>query len=131
MLNLTARLAAVLHVWESQTHYASLSCLQRAWELVSSHATRYELVFVPPPPLPQQEADVVAVIEQLRICRFETDYKEVTTEPIGLLLGIPSNRLRAALLRMEQRGLIELCGGKTALINCMRMFSQSRNITWR
>ncbi|HDS1131991.1 TPA: DUF3987 domain-containing protein [Stenotrophomonas maltophilia] len=131
MLNLTARLAAVLHVWESQTHYVSLSCLQRAWALVSWHATQYELVFVPPPPLPQQEADVAAVIEHLKIFRFETDYKEVPTEPIGLLLGIPSNRLRAALLRMEQRDLIELCGGKTAFINCVKMFSRSRNITWR
>lgn len=131
MLNLTARLAAVLHVWESQTHYVSISCLQRAWALVSWHATQYELVFVPPPPLPQQEADVAAVIEHLKIFRFETDYKEVPTEPIGLLLGIPSNRLRAALLRMEQRDLIELCGGKTTLINCMKMFSRSRNITWR
>lgn len=27
MLNLTARLAAVFHVWESQTHYVSISCL--------------------------------------------------------------------------------------------------------
>lgn len=131
MLNLTARLAAVLHVWESQTHYVSISCLQRAWALVSWHATQYELVFVPPPPMPQQEADVAAVIEHLKIFRFETDYKEVPTEPIGLLLGIPSNRLRAALLRMEQRDLIELCGGKTTFINCMKMFSRSRNITWR
>ncbi|ARQ88889.1 DUF3987 domain-containing protein [Stenotrophomonas maltophilia] len=131
MLNLTARLAAVLHVWESETHYVSNSCLQRAWALVSWHATQYELVFVPPPPLPQQEADVAAVIEHLKIYRFETDYKEVPTEPIGLLLAIPSNRLRAALLRMEQRDLIELCGGKTTFINCMKMFSRSRNITWR
>lgn len=131
MLNLTARLAAVLHVWESQTHYVGLSCLQRAWALVSWHATQYELVFAPPPPIPQQEADVAAVIEHLKIFRFETDYKEVLTEPIGLLLGIPTNRLRAALLRMEQRDMIELCGGKTTFINCMKMFSRSRNITWR
>ncbi|WP_238527736.1 YfjI family protein [Pseudoxanthomonas spadix] len=131
MLNLTARLAAVLHVWESETRYVSTSCLQRAWALVSWHATQYELVFVPPPPLPQQEADVTAIIEHLKINRFSIDYKEVPTERIGLLLGIPSNRLRAALLRMEDRDLIELCGGKTTFINCMKMFSQFRNITWR
>lgn len=72
-----------------------------------------------------------AVIEHLAAHRFSIDYKEVPTEHIGLLLGLPSNRLRAALLRMEQRGLIELCGGKTTFINCMKMFSRSRNITWR
>ncbi|OAX87918.1 hypothetical protein A7D16_13840 [Xanthomonas nasturtii] len=131
MLNLTARLAAVLHVWESQTHYVSISCLQRAWELVSWHATQYERVFVPPPPLPQQEADVEAVIEHLQASRFSIDYKEVPTEPIGLLLNMPSNRLRAAVLRMAQRDIIELCGGKTTFINCTKMFSRSRNITWR
>lgn len=131
MLNLAARLAAVLHVWESKTHYVSLSCLQRAWELVFWHATQYELVFAPTPPLPQQEADVAAVIEHLTAHRFEADHKEVPTEPIGLLLGIPSNRLRAALLRMEQRDLIELCSGRTTFINCTKMFSRSRNITWR
>lgn len=131
MLNLTARLAAVLHVWESPTHYVSTSCLERAWGLVSWHATQYELVFAPPPPLPQQETDVDAVIEHLAAHRFSIDYKEVPTEPIGLLLGLPSNRLRAALLRMEQRILIELCDGKTIFINCTKMFSRSRNITWR
>lgn len=131
MLNLTARLAAVFHVWESQTHYVSISCLERAWKLVSWHATQYELVFVPPPPLPQQEDDVEAVTRHLATYRLFVDYKEVPTERIGLLLGIPSNRLRAALLRMEQRGLIELCGGKTTFINCTKMFSLSRNITWR
>lgn len=131
MLNLTARLAAVLHVWESETHYVSLSCLQRAWALVSWHATQYELVFVPPPPIPQQEVDVRAVIEHLELNRFSIDYKEVPTEPIGLLLGISNIRLRAALLRMEQRDLIELCGGKTTFINCMKMFERSRHITWR
>ncbi|WP_338334964.1 YfjI family protein [Xanthomonas euvesicatoria] len=131
MLNLTARLAAVLHVWESKTHYVSISCLQSAWALVSWHANQYELVFVPPPPLPQQEADMAAVIQHLHLSRFSLDYKEVPTEPIGLLLSMPSNRLRAALLRMEQRQLIELCGGKTTFINCTKMFSRSRNITWR
>lgn len=131
MLNLTARLAAVFHVWESQTRYVSISCLERAWDLVSWHAAQYELVFVPPPPLPQQEDDVEAVIEHLAAHRFFIDYKEVPTERIGLLLGLPSNRLRAALLRMEQRGLIELCGGKTMFINCTKMFSRSRKITWR
>lgn len=131
MLNLTARLAAVLHVWESSTHYISASCLQRAWALVSWHATQYELVFVPPPPLSQQEADVSAVIEHLKNNRFSMDYKEVPTEPIGLLLGIPSNRLRAALLRMEQRDLIEHCGDKSTFINCVKMFSRFRSITYR
>ena len=131
MLNLTARLAAVLHVWESQTHFVSASCLERAWMLVYWHATQYELVFVPPPPIPQQEADVRAVVEHLTINRFSLDYQEVPTEPVGLLLGIPNNRLRAALLRMEQRDLIELCGGKTMFINCTKMFARSRNMTWR
>lgn len=131
MLTLTARVAAVLHVWESETHYVSVSCLQRAWGLVSWHASQYEQVFVPPPPIPQQEADVLAVVDHLTAQRFSLNYEEVPTEPIGLLLGIPNNRLRAALLRMEQRGLIEFCEGKTALINCLKMFSRSRNITWR
>ncbi|WP_369349765.1 DUF6538 domain-containing protein [Stenotrophomonas sp. JAG2] len=70
-------------------------------------------------------------IEHLTIKRFSTDYKEVPTEPIGLLLGIPSSRLRAAPLRMEQRYLIESCGGKATFINCTKMFAQSRSITWR
>jgi hypothetical protein len=131
MLYLTARLAAVLHVWESETRYISTSCLQRAWELVWWHASQYELAFVPPPLLPQQEADVTAVMEHLTAQRFLLNYQEVPTEPVGLLLGLPNNRLRAALLRMEQRDLIELCEGKTAFIDCSKMFSRSRNITWR
>lgn len=131
MLNLTARLAATFHVWESQTRYVSLSSLERAWHLVSWHAGQYADLFVPPPPMPQQEADVAAVVEHLVANRFSIDYREVSTEPIGLLLGISSNRLRAALLRMEQRGMIELCGGKTAFIDCMKMFSPSRCITYR
>ena len=131
MLNLTARLAAVLHVWESKTHYVSTSCLQRAWNLVSWHAGQYEIVFVPPPPLSQQEFDVTAVVKHLNTHRFSTDYRQVPTEPIGLLLNIPPRRLRAALLRMEQRDMIELCDGKATFIDCMKMFSRSRNITWR
>ena len=131
MLNLTARLAAVLHVWESKTHYVSTSCLQRAWNLVSWHAGQYEIAFVPPPPLSQQEFDVTAVVKHLNTHRFSTDYRQVPTEPIGLLLNIPPRRLRAALLRMEQRNMIELCDGKATFIDCMKMFSRSRNITWR
>ena len=131
MLNLTARLAAVLHVWESKTHYVSTSCLQRAWNLVSWHAGQYEIAFVPPPPLSQQEFDVTAVVKHLNTHRFSTDYRQVPTEPIGLLLNIPPRRLRAALLRMEQRDMIELCDGKATFIDCMKMFSRSRNITWR
>lgn len=131
MLYLTARLAAVLHVLESETRYISTSSLQRAWGLVRWHASQYELTFVPPPPIPQQEADVVAVMDHLTSQRFSLNYQEVPTEPVGLLLGLPNNRLRAALLRMEQRDLIELYEGRTAFINCSKMFSRSRNITWR
>lgn len=131
MLNLTARVAGVLHVWESESHYISVSSLQRAWSLVQWHAGQYELVFVPPPPLPQQEADVAAVTNYLLHHRFSLDYKEVPTEPIGLLLEMPSNRLRAALLRMAQRDMIEPLVGRGAFIDCTKMFSRSRNITWR
>lgn len=131
MLNMTARLAAVLHVWESETHYVSTSCLQRAWELVYWHSSHYERTFVPPPPSSQQEADVAAVVEHLNANRLSLNCEEVPTEPLGLLLGIPNHRMRAALLRMEQRDLIELCDGKTTFINCQKMFSRSRNITWR
>lgn len=131
MLNLTARLAAVLHVLESETRFISTSALQRAWDLVCWHRTQYEFVFAPPPPPPQQEADVLAVIDHLTLSRFSLSLQQVPTEPIGLLLALPNNRLRAALLRMEQRGLIEPCKEKPGFINCQGMFSRSRNITWR
>ncbi|MGH8074903.1 MAG: YfjI family protein [Lysobacter sp.] len=131
ILSLTARVSAVLHVWESDTHYVSLSALQRAWELVSWHADHYERVFAPEPPPPQQETDVLAVVEHIRDNQTWFTCREVPIEPIGLLLGLSNNRLRAALLRMEQRGWIEFLQDKIGSINCQKLFSSSRNITWR
>ena len=131
MLSLIARVAAVLHVWENENPYVSRSALERAWEIVSWHADHYELVFAPEPPLPQQEADVVSVIEYLHDNYNWFSCREIPMEPIGLLLGMPKNRVRAALLRLEQRGQLKFVQDKVGKINCQALFSNARCITRR
>lgn len=131
MPSLIARVAAVLHVWESDNLFVSRSALERAWEIVSWHADHYELVFAPEPPLPQQEADVVSVIEYLHDNYNWFSCREIQVEPIGLLLSMPNNRLRAALLRVEQRGLLEFVKDKAGKINCQALFANPRHITRR
>ncbi|MBN8211299.1 MAG: DUF3987 domain-containing protein [Xanthomonadales bacterium] len=131
MLNLTARVASLLHVFESDTHYVSLSALQRAWEIVGFHAGQYEQLFAPPPPMPVQEADVAAVANYLGNLSWPVNLREVPVEPIGLWLNISDRRVRAALLRLENRGMIEFCKEKRGYINCHNPFVHTRNITWR
>lgn len=131
MLSLIARVAAVLHVWESNSPYVSHSALERAWQIMSWHADHYERVFAPEPPLPQQQADVISIIEHLRDSYNWFSCREIPMDSIGLLLNMPNNRLRAALLRLEQRRLIKFVQDKACRIDCQALFSNPRHITQR
>lgn len=131
MLSHVGRVAAVLHLWCSDTNFISLEALRRAWEIVYWHLHQYESVFVPQPLAPQSEADVAAIVSLVREQYWGVKAEQVSTEEIGLLLALPNNRLRAALLRLSQRGLTKPCLSSPGSINCVPIFSQSRQITLR
>lgn len=131
MLSHVGKVAAVIHLWESDSHFVSLDALQRAWKLVLWHLEQYEALFAPLPLPPQHEADVSAIADFIRQNYWGVRAEHISTDDIGLLLALPNNRLRAALLRMTQRGMIFPCLGYPGFVNGTPLFSQSRQITYR
>ena len=107
--SLTARLASVFHVVESESHFVTLSALQRAWHVVTSLTPHYQRAFAPPPPPPppkQAERDIYALANLFRERgqrMQECDYN-IKVEECVVRLNISKRRVLHAASKLEDHG---------------------------
>ena len=114
MQSLTAKVAAILHAYESDSLIISLSALKRAWAIVTSHLAHYERAFVPPPPPSTKERDASALARLLR----DLFYKDPGTRTISVTdcsvrLDISYRRALGAAYQLADLGQATVESGET------------------
>ncbi len=114
MQSLTAKVAAILHVYESDSRVISLSALMRAWEIVASHLAHYERAFAPPPPPSTKDRDVSALARLLR----DLFYKDPGAHTIAVTdcsvrLDISYRRALGAAYQLADWGQVTLESGES------------------
>lgn len=124
---LTARLAAIFHVLESDSNLVSLSALQRAWQVVSFHIQHYERAFAPPPPPKQAEQDMLAVVNLLREKLFGAKDGDcrISVKACAVRLGVSERRVLHVASILEDRGQVSFIANGQAIDfrNLMRFTS--------
>ena len=133
--SLVARVAALLHVFESDSPFVSLSALQRAWQIIGSHADHYQRAFAPPLPAPspqQAERDVYALGNLLRE-RFQQavdDNYEINVGTCEFRLNMSRRRVLRAAATLEDWGQVSISARRDK-IDFHSLMKPVRNITQR
>lgn len=133
--SLIARVAALLHVFESDSLFVSLSALQRAYQIVGSHTEHYQRAFAPPLPAPspqQAEVDVYALGNLLRE-RFQQavdDNYEINVGTCEFRLNMSQRRVLRAAATLEDWGQVSISARRDK-IDFQNLMKPVRNITQR
>ena len=130
MQSLTAKVAATLHVYESDSWVISLSALKRAWAIVTSHLGHYERAFAPPPPPSTNERDVSALARLLRDLFYkDPDTRTVSVMDCSVRMDLSYRRVLKAAYRLEEWNQATVESGET--INFSRIMNFTPFVTRR